>query len=84
MSQNVTYAYVPGFFRQDDPTADPNVIGAVSKMWPLGCGRGQAEARSSLVVARPIRFARFESWALGEVQAQDQGFGLERRTQGFD
>ena len=28
-AQNITYAHVPGFFAQDDPSADPDVIGAV-------------------------------------------------------
>ena len=31
-AQKITYAYVPGFFAQDDPSADPNVIGPVSRM----------------------------------------------------
>jgi hypothetical protein len=31
MALNSTYAYVPGFFVQDNPQADPNVIGAVRK-----------------------------------------------------
>ena len=31
MALNVTYAYIPGFFVQDDPNADPTVIGAVSE-----------------------------------------------------
>lgn len=31
MALNSTYAYIPGFFAQDDPQADPNVIGAVSE-----------------------------------------------------
>ena len=35
MAQNCTYSYLPGFFVQDDPEADPNKIGAVSKMWLL-------------------------------------------------
>ena len=35
MAQNCTYSYLPGFFAQDDPEADPNKIGAVSKMWLL-------------------------------------------------
>jgi hypothetical protein len=30
MASNSTYAYIPGFFAQDDPQADPDVIGAVS------------------------------------------------------
>ena len=30
MALNSTYAYVPGFFAQDDPSADPDVIGPVS------------------------------------------------------
>ena len=31
MALNSTYAYIPGFFVQDDPQADPNVIGVVRK-----------------------------------------------------
>ena len=31
MTLNSTYVYIPGFFVQDDPQADPNVIGAVRK-----------------------------------------------------
>ena len=31
-AQNITYAYVPGFFAQDDPSADPDVIGAVRRI----------------------------------------------------
>lgn len=34
---NVTYAYVPGFFAQDDPNADPEVIGAVRRAWLPKC-----------------------------------------------
>jgi len=40
MALNFTYAYVPGFFAQDKPNADPDVIGAVSKTWSLGCSGG--------------------------------------------
>ena len=40
MALNFTFAYVPGFFVQDDPNADPSVIGAVSEMWLAGCARG--------------------------------------------
>ena len=29
MALNSTCAYVPGFFAQDDPSADPDVIGPV-------------------------------------------------------
>lgn len=32
MALNSTYAYVPGFFVTDNPQADSNTIGAVSKM----------------------------------------------------
>ena len=31
MALTCTYAYVPGFFAQDDPNADPNAIGAVRR-----------------------------------------------------
>ena len=40
MALNFTFAYVPGFFEQDDLNADPNVIGAVSEMWLAECARG--------------------------------------------
>ena len=40
MTLNFTFAYVPGFFAQDDLDADPNVIGPVSEMWLAGCARG--------------------------------------------
>ena len=40
MALNFTFAYVPGFFAQDDPNADPSVISAVSEMWLAGCARG--------------------------------------------
>jgi hypothetical protein len=39
MAFNFTFAYVPGFFAQDGPNTDPNLVGAVSKMW-LACARG--------------------------------------------
>ena len=32
MALNFTFAYVPGFFVQDDPNADSSVIGPVSEM----------------------------------------------------
>jgi hypothetical protein len=32
MALNFTYAYVPGFFVQDDPQADADAIGAVRKI----------------------------------------------------
>ncbi|KAF9646505.1 phosphoglycerate mutase-like protein [Thelephora ganbajun] len=35
MTLNSTYAYVPGFFAQDDPKADPNVIGALPDRFGL-------------------------------------------------
>jgi len=31
MAQNITYTYAPGFFAQDDHSADPDVIGAVRR-----------------------------------------------------
>ena len=31
MAINYTFAYIPGFFAQDAPNADPNAIGAVSE-----------------------------------------------------
>jgi len=40
MALNFTYAYVPGFFAQDDPNADSNLIGAVSETWLANCARG--------------------------------------------
>lgn len=40
MALNSTFAYVSGFFATDDPNADPNVIGAVSKTWLAECARG--------------------------------------------
>jgi len=40
MALNSTFAYVPGFFVQDDPNANPNLIGAVSEMWLAECARG--------------------------------------------
>ncbi|KAF9779231.1 phosphoglycerate mutase, partial [Thelephora terrestris] len=35
MAQNSTYAYIPGFFAQDDPQADPDVIGALPDRFGL-------------------------------------------------
>jgi len=35
MASNFTYAYVPGFFAQDDPNADPNVIGPLPDRFGL-------------------------------------------------
>jgi len=35
MALNCTYAYVPGFFAQDDPNADPNAIGALPDRFGL-------------------------------------------------
>ena len=40
MALDFTFAHVPGFFAQDDPNADPDVIGAVSEMWLAECTRG--------------------------------------------
>jgi len=40
VAQNSTYAYIPGFFAQDDPSADPKVIGAVCKTRLLECSDG--------------------------------------------
>ena len=36
MAQNFTYTYIPGFFVQDNPQADPNSIGPVRKTRFLG------------------------------------------------
>ena len=79
MALNSTYAYVPGFFAQDSPGVDPNAIGAVSAC--KNASGAEAESLSSPVVAGSIRFARFEPWTLANVQAQDQGSGLEGRIQ---
>jgi len=35
MALNSAYAYIPGFFAQDDPQADPNVIGALPDRFGL-------------------------------------------------
>ncbi|KAF9779230.1 phosphoglycerate mutase [Thelephora terrestris] len=35
MASNPTYAYIPGFFAQDDPQADPNAIGALPDRFGL-------------------------------------------------
>ena len=32
----INFAYIPGFFAQDAPNADPDAIGAVSEMWRAG------------------------------------------------
>ena len=42
MAQNFTYAYVPGFFAQDDPNANSSAIGPV-RTWQRvyqECSRG--------------------------------------------
>jgi len=40
MTLNSTFAYIPGFFAQDDPNADPDAIGAVSETWSAECIKG--------------------------------------------
>ena len=39
MALNSTYAYIPGFFAQDNTSADPNVIGAVRRTCLSECFR---------------------------------------------
>lgn len=39
MALNSTYAYIPGFFAQDNTSADPNVIGAVRRTCLPECFR---------------------------------------------
>lgn len=81
---NSTYAYVSGYFAQDDPQADPNAIGAVGGRnfrtpWGL-----KLKARWSLVAARAIRIARFQSWTLAKIPTQYHDFELRIRTTRFD
>jgi len=40
MALNSTFAYIPGFFAQDDLSADPNVMGAVSETRLPECIKG--------------------------------------------
>lgn len=83
MALNSTYAYIPGFFAQDDPKADANAIGAVRK---YGCWKAlepRLKVDPSREVARSIWSVRFEPRALANIPAQGQGFGLGRWTKGF-
>ena len=36
----LNFTYIPGFFAQDNPNADPNAIGAVSEAWLAKYARG--------------------------------------------
>jgi hypothetical protein len=75
---NSTFAYLSGYFAQDDPQADPNVIGAVSEInfrTPRD-PKLKLKARSSLVAARAIRIAGFQPWTLAKIPTQHHDFEL--------
>ena len=80
MALNFTYAYIPGFFAQDDFNANATAIGPVGRT-RLRKSSPEIKDRSSLLATGSIWFARFEPWALGEIPARYQGLGIERWMQ---